>query len=149
VLGIGTAGGFRMIVEDRAGQGSAALRAATESLMGRAAQTPGVSQVFSLFETSTPEVYLYIEHTNAQLLGITVQDVFNALQIYIGSSYVNDFNLFGRTFRVTAQARDEERRGRRAHAGQRRRSRCAEPRALRCSDGNDLRALDQRLAHPA
>ncbi len=109
VLGIGTAGGFRMIVEDRGGHGSEALRAATTSLMARAAQTPGVTQVFSLFETSTPEVYLDIDRTKAQLLGINVQDVFNALQIYIGSAYVNDFNLFGRTFRVTAQARDEDR----------------------------------------
>jgi hydrophobe/amphiphile efflux-1 (HAE1) family protein len=110
VRGIGTAGGFRMMVEDRAGAGSAALRDASLALMARANQTPGLSQVFSLFETSTPEVYLNIDRTKAQLLGINVQDVFNALQIYIGSSYVNDFNLFGRTFRVTAQARDEDRR---------------------------------------
>jgi hydrophobe/amphiphile efflux-1 (HAE1) family protein len=110
VRGIGTAGGFRMMVEDRAGAGPAALRSAATALMARANQTPGLSQVFSLFETSTPEVYLNIDRTKAQLLGINVQDVFNALQIYIGSSYVNDFNLFGRTFRVTAQARDEDRR---------------------------------------
>ena len=109
VIGIGTAGGFRMMVEDRAGRGSQALRAATESLVTRAAQTPGIAATFSLFETSTPQVYLNIDRTKAQLLGINVQDVFNALQIYIGSSYVNDFNLFGRTFRVTAQARDEDR----------------------------------------
>jgi hydrophobe/amphiphile efflux-1 (HAE1) family protein len=111
VMGIGTAGGFRMMVEDRAGQGSEKLRAATESLVTRAAQTPGIAGTFSLFETSTPQVYLNIDRTKAQLLGINVQDVFNALQIYIGSSYVNDFNLFGRTFRVTAQARDEDRQG--------------------------------------
>jgi hydrophobe/amphiphile efflux-1 (HAE1) family protein len=109
VMGIGTAGGFRMMVEDRAGQGSEVLRAATESLVTRAAQTPGIAGTFSLFETSTPQVYLNIDRTKAQLLGINVQDVFTALQIYIGSSYVNDFNLFGRTFRVTAQARDEDR----------------------------------------
>src|SRR5262249_19441160 len=109
VMGIGTAGGFRMIVEDRAGRGSAALRQAAADLMGRANATVGVSQVFTLFETSTPQVYLNIDRTKAQLLGINVQDVFNALQIFIGSSYVNDFNLFGRTFRVTAQARDEDR----------------------------------------
>jgi multidrug efflux pump subunit AcrB len=78
--------------------------------MARAAQTQGIAQVFTLFETSTPQVYLDIDRTKAQLLGINVQDVFNALQVLIGSSYVNDFNLFGRTFRVTAQARDEDRR---------------------------------------
>ena len=61
-------------------------------------------QVFSLFEVSTPQLYLDIDRTKAQLLGINMPDVFNALQVNIGSSYVNDFNLFGRTFRVQAQA---------------------------------------------
>jgi hydrophobe/amphiphile efflux-1 (HAE1) family protein len=109
VMGIGTAGGFRMMIEDRGGRGSQALREAAGSLATRASQTPGVAQVFTVFETSTPQVYLDIDRTKAQLLGVNVQDVFNALQIFIGSSYVNDFNLFGRTFRVTAQARDEDR----------------------------------------
>jgi multidrug efflux pump subunit AcrB len=93
-----------MIVEDRAGRGSEALLAATQAMMGQAAKTPGLMQVFSLFETSTPQLFLDIDRTKAQLLGISVPDVFAALQIYLGSSYVNDFNLFGRTFRVVAQA---------------------------------------------
>ena len=109
VRGIGTAGGFRMMVEDRGGQGSEALRKAVEALVLRAVHTPGIAQAFSLFETSTPQVYLDIDRIKAQLLGVNVQDVFNALQIYIGSSYVNDFNMLGRTFRVTAQARDQDR----------------------------------------
>jgi hydrophobe/amphiphile efflux-1 (HAE1) family protein len=109
VRGIGAAGGFRMVIEDRAGRGSAALQQAAVAMMVRASQTPGVAQVFTLFETSTPQVYLDIDRTKAQLLGINVQDVFNALQVFLGSAYVNDFNLFGRTFRVTAQARDEDR----------------------------------------
>jgi hydrophobe/amphiphile efflux-1 (HAE1) family protein len=109
VRGIGTAGGFRMMIEDRAGRGSAALQQAAVAMMVRASQTPGVAQVFTLFETSTPQVYLDIDRTKAQLLGINVQDEFNALQVFLGSAYVNDFNLFGRTFRVTAQARDEDR----------------------------------------
>ena len=77
-------------------------------MMGRAAQTPGLQQVFSLFETSTPQLYLDIDRTKAQLLGINMPDVFAALQIYLGSAYVNDFNLFGRTFRVhgAGRARD-------------------------------------------
>ncbi len=104
VRGVGNAGGFRMMIEDRAGHGSAALQGAAYAMMGRAAQTPGVQQVFTLFETSTPQLYLDIDRTKAQLLGINVPDVFSALQIYLGSAYVNDFNLFGRTFRVTAQA---------------------------------------------
>jgi hydrophobe/amphiphile efflux-1 (HAE1) family protein len=109
VRGISNAGGFRMIIEDRAGNGSASLRQAATEMMARAAHMAGLSNVFTLFETSTPQVYLNIDRTKAELLGVNVQDVFNALQVYIGSSYVNDFNLFGRTFRVTAQARDEDR----------------------------------------
>jgi hydrophobe/amphiphile efflux-1 (HAE1) family protein len=104
VRGIGTAGGFRMMVEDRAGRGPEALQAAVFAMMGRAAQTGGVRQVFSLFENSTPQLYLDIDRTKAQMLGINLPDIFGALQTYIGSYYINDFNLLGRTFRVTAQA---------------------------------------------
>ncbi len=104
VAGIGNAGGFRMMVQDRGGRGPEALQATLFAMMGRAAQTPGVSQVFTVFETSTPQIYLDVDRTKAQLLGIRIPDVFNALQTYLGSAYVNDFNLFGRTFRVTAQA---------------------------------------------
>ena len=104
VQGIGNAGGFRMMVEDRGGRGPQALQEAVTAMMARARGAPEVAQVFSLFETSTPQLYLEIDRTKAQMLGISAPDVFSALQIYIGSSYVNDFNLFGRTFRVTAQA---------------------------------------------
>ena len=109
VSGIGNAGGFRMMVEDRAGSGPEALQNATYAMMGRAAQTPGVTQVFSLFENKTPQLYLDIDRVKAQLLGINIPDVFAALQIYLGSAYVNDFNLFGRTYRVVAQADDQYR----------------------------------------
>ena len=104
VRGIGTAGGFRMMIEDRRGLGSEELQRAVFAMMGKAAQTPGVARVFSLFETSTPQIYVDIDRTKAQMLGIRVPDVFSALQTYLGSTYVNDFNLIGRTFRVTAQA---------------------------------------------
>ena len=106
VQGVGNAGGFQMMIEDRAGRGPDALQGVVYAMMGAAARTPGVTQVFSLFETSTPQLYLDIDRTKAQLLGVNMSDVFAALSIYIGSSYVNDFNLFGRTFRVTAQAED-------------------------------------------
>ncbi len=109
VMGIGNAGGFRMIIEDRGGRGPQALLNAAYAIMGKAAQTPGLVQVFSVFETSTPQVYLDIDRQKAQLLGINVSDVFTALQVYLGSAYVNDFNLFGRTFRVTEQANAENR----------------------------------------
>ena len=110
VSGIGNAGGFRMMVEDRAGRGSQALQGAVYAMMGRAAQTPGLVQVFSLFENTTPQLYLDIDRVKAQLLGINIPDVFAALQIYLGSAYVNDFNLFGRTYRVVAQAQDDYRK---------------------------------------
>ena len=86
VAGIGNAGGFRMMVEDRAGQGPAALQAATRAMMARAAQTQGVAQVFSIFENSTPQLYLDIDREKAQLLGVNVPDVFAALQTFLGSS---------------------------------------------------------------
>ena len=104
VAGIGNAGGVRMMVEDRAGRGSQALLEATTAMVAKASQTPGLTQVFTLFENSTPQVYLDIDRTKAQMLGINVADVFSALQVYVGSAYVNDFNLLGRVFRVTAQA---------------------------------------------
>ncbi len=104
VRGIGTSGGFRMMVEDRGGAGPQALQAAVYAMMGRAAQTPGLTQVFSLFEASTPQLYLDIDRTKVEMLGVNMGDVFGALQTYLGSSYVNDFNLLGRVFRVTAQA---------------------------------------------
>src|SRR5919109_1223387 len=99
VRGIGNAGGFRMMIQDRSGHGSEALQQTVFAMMGRAAHTPGVTQVFSLFETSTPQLYLDIDRTKAQMLGINISDVFSALQTYLGSYYVNDFNLLGRTFR--------------------------------------------------
>jgi hydrophobe/amphiphile efflux-1 (HAE1) family protein len=104
IAGIGNTGGFRMMIEDRQSRGSQALVDAAGAMMSKAAQTPGVAQVFTLFENSTPQLYLDIDRTKAQLLGINVPEVFAALQVYIGSAYVNDFNLFGKTFRVTAQA---------------------------------------------
>jgi hydrophobe/amphiphile efflux-1 (HAE1) family protein len=104
VRGVGTAGGFRMMIEDRAARGPEALQAAVSTISARAAQEPGLRQVFSLFETSTPQLYLDIDRVKAQQLGIKLPDVFGALQTDLGSFYVNDFNLLGRTFRVTAQA---------------------------------------------
>jgi len=109
VSGIGNAGGFRMMIEDRAGRGAQALQNVSYAMMGKAAQTPGLFQVFSLFENTTPQLYLDIDRTKAQLLGINIPDVFAALQDYLGSIYVNDFNLFGRIYRVIAQAQDDHR----------------------------------------
>ena len=104
VRGIGTGGGFKMMVQDRAGNGYKALEDATFALMMAGNQTPGLTSVFTLFNTATPRLFADLDREKAQLLGVPPADVFSTLQIYLGSSYVNDFNLFGRTYRVTAQA---------------------------------------------
>ncbi len=104
VRGIGTGGGFKMMVQDRGNKGPRALEAATIDMMMAANKTPGLTSVFTLFNTGTPRIYADIDREKAQQLGVTPSDVFSTLQTYLGSSYVNDFNLFGRTYRVTAQA---------------------------------------------
>ena len=104
VRGLGTAGGFKMMVQDRRGRGLEALETATQALVAAANQTPGLLNVFSLFNTRTPQIYADIDRVKAEMLGVTPEQVFETLEVYIGSIYVNDFNLLGRTFRVTAQA---------------------------------------------
>jgi HAE1 family hydrophobic/amphiphilic exporter-1 len=104
VRGIGTAGGFKMMVQDRQGAGSAALEAATQEMTNAANQVPGLAGVFSLFSTKTPTVYADIDREKAEKLGVSPAKVFEALQIYLGSAYVNDFNYLGRTYQVMAQA---------------------------------------------
>ena len=104
VRGIGTSGGFKMMVQDRRGRGLEALEAASQELVGAANQASGLSRVFSLFNTGTPKVFADIDRVRAEMLGVTAEQVFETLEVYIGSAYVNDFNLLGRTFRVTAQA---------------------------------------------
>jgi HAE1 family hydrophobic/amphiphilic exporter-1 len=104
VRGIGTGGGFKMMVEDRTGRGLQALEAATQDIVARANQTPGLAGVFSLFNTRTPKVYADIDRVRAEMIGVSADRIFETLEVYLGSAYVNDFNLLGRTFRVIAQA---------------------------------------------
>src|SRR4030095_7710741 len=104
VRGIGTLGGFAFEVEDTAGQGSASLQGAAGELIAAANQDPALSRVFTLFRSSSPQIYADIDRTKAEMLGVESADVLDTLQVYMGSVYINDFNLFGRTFRVTAQA---------------------------------------------
>lgn len=104
VRGIGTGGGFKMMVQDRTGNGYQALEQATFGMMMAGNQTEGLTSVFTLFNTGTPRVFADVDREKAQLLGVAPADVFGTLQTYLGSTYVNDFNLFGRTYRVTAQA---------------------------------------------
>ena len=104
VDGIGSGGGFKMMIQDVSGAGAQALEGATWQMAMAANQSQEVTSAFTFFETSTPRVYLDISRERARQLNVPLQNVFDALEIYIGSAYVNDFNLSGRTFRVTAQA---------------------------------------------
>jgi multidrug efflux pump len=104
VQGLGTIGGFKLEIEDRAGLGYDALDVATKAFMARARQAPELAGVFSSFQVNVPQLYADIDRTRARQLGVAVTDVFETLQIYLGSLYVNDFNTFGRTYSVRLQA---------------------------------------------
>src|SRR5262249_2657692 len=104
VPGIGTGGGLEGYVQDRAGRGLTALESATIALAGGAQRTPGFAQAFTLFNTRTPQIYADIDRTKAEVLQVPISNVFDALSGYMGSAYVNDFNLLGRTYQVNVQA---------------------------------------------
>jgi HAE1 family hydrophobic/amphiphilic exporter-1 len=104
VRGIGTGGGFKMMIEDRRGRGVAALDAVTQEMVAAANQQPGLTSVFSVFNTRTPKIYADIDLVRAEMLGVTPERVFETLEVYLGSTYVNDFNYLGRIFQVRMQA---------------------------------------------
>src|SRR5262245_1762085 len=104
VPGIGTGGGFKMYIQDRAGRGPRLLERVATNVIGQANQTPGLVQVFTLYNTSTPQIYADIDRTKAEMLGVPITRFFDTLSTYMGSTFVNDFNILGRTYRVTAQA---------------------------------------------
>ncbi|WP_279356911.1 efflux RND transporter permease subunit [Methylobacterium indicum] len=104
VNGLGTIGGFKLQIEDRGGLGYEALNEATKAFLARAAQAPELAGLFSSFQMNVPQLFAEIDRTKARQLKIPVTDVFDTLQIYLGSLYVNDFNKFGRTYSVRVQA---------------------------------------------
>ena len=105
VQGLGNGNGFQMMVQDTSGAGYRPLEGATFAMMGAAAQAPDqVQQVFSTYNTGSPRIAADVDRDRALMMGVQPADVFNTLGVYLGSSYVNDFNFLGRTFRVTAQA---------------------------------------------
>ena len=104
VQGLGTAGGYQMYVEDRGGRGVQALADATQALVARANQTPGLQAVFTGFQASNPQLFVDVDRVRAQMLHVPVQSVFDTFQMYTGAYYVNDFNMLGHTYRVMAQA---------------------------------------------
>ena len=110
VQGLGILGGFKMQVQDRGGAGLPALQAATYALMGAARQDPNVQGVISSFRAGVPQLFVDVDRIKAKAMKVSLSEVFDTLQIYLGSLYVNDFNLFGRTYQVTAQADAQFRR---------------------------------------
>ena len=104
VQGIGTIGGFKLQLEDRAALGTDALNDALGAFMAKAGTAPELAGMFSSFQINVPQLYADVDRTRAQQLGVSIPDVFDTLQIYLGSLYVNDFNKFGRTYQVMVQA---------------------------------------------
>jgi multidrug efflux pump len=104
VNGLGTIGGFKLQVEDRTDQGDEMLNRAMADVQQKAAKDPALAGVFSSFNVGVPQLYADINRTQAMQLGVDMQDVFDTMQTYLGSIYVDDFNRFGRTYEVIAQA---------------------------------------------
>jgi HAE1 family hydrophobic/amphiphilic exporter-1 len=104
VRGLGTAGGFKLQLQERESADVRRVLAAAREIMGRARQNPGLIGVFTTFSASSPQVYLEIDRAKARMLNVPIPAIFDALQVNLGTSYVNDFNTFGRVYQVRAQA---------------------------------------------
>ncbi|PWC88420.1 transporter [Azospirillum sp. TSH100] len=104
VMGLGQLGGFKMQLEDRGNLGYEALSDAVNAFVKRAAQTPELGPTFSAYQINVPQLDVDLDRVKAKQLGVNVADVFDTMQIYLGSLYVNDFNAFGRVYQVRVQA---------------------------------------------
>ncbi|MGN6525514.1 MAG: efflux RND transporter permease subunit [Burkholderiaceae bacterium] len=104
VQGIGTTGGFKLQLEDRGSVGIAGMDAALKAFMAKAYQAPELAGLFSSYQVNVPQLYADIDRTKARQLGVPITDIFDTMQIYLGSLYANDFNKFGRTYTVRVQA---------------------------------------------
>jgi len=104
VMGLGTVGGFKMQIEDRGALGYAELNKAANDFMAAARQEPALGPMFSSYQINVPQIDVDLDRARAKQLGVSVTDVFDTMQIYLGSQYVNDFNRFGRVYQVRAQA---------------------------------------------
>ncbi|HEV3439506.1 MAG TPA: efflux RND transporter permease subunit [Gemmata sp.] len=104
VRGLGNAGGFKIMVEATGDVNLDALQARADNLVAQGNQQPGLVGLFNGFRARTPQLYVDIDRTKAKTMGVALTDVFDALQAYLGSYYVNDFNRFGRTWQVNIQA---------------------------------------------
>ncbi len=110
IQGLGTTGGFKLQIEDRDNQGFEALFNSLQNVIAKAQQDPALVGLYSSFRIQTPQMDIDIDREQALIQGIPLEEVFDALQIYLGSIYVNDFNMFGRTYQVNAQADAEYRK---------------------------------------
>jgi multidrug efflux pump len=104
VQGLGTVAGFKLYIEDRSGMGLESLYKETTSTLQKGNQTPGLVGVFSSFDINVPQIDSHVDREKAKTYGIPLGDVFDTMQVYLGSLYVNDFNRFGRTYQVNVQA---------------------------------------------
>jgi multidrug efflux pump len=109
IQGLGTTGGFKLQIEDRGNKGFEALFNTLQTVTNEARKDPALTGMFSSFRIQVPQMDIDIDREQAMLQGIPLSEVFNALQVYMGSLYVNDFNMFGRTYQVTAQAQAQSR----------------------------------------
>lgn len=104
VRGLSTVGGFKLHIQDRSNEGFKTLEKTTTDIIARSSTLPGMARVFSTFRASAPQMYVDVDRTRAKSMHVPLGNVFETLQIYLGSMYVNDLNLFGRTYQVVAQA---------------------------------------------
>ena len=104
VRGMGAAAGFSMRLQDGLGMPPAEFARITQEFVAEANRTPGITNVFTTFASATPQVFVDVDRDKAQMMKVPVTNIFEAMRVFMGSAYVNDFNMFGRTYRVTAQA---------------------------------------------
>ncbi|MCS5710478.1 multidrug efflux RND transporter permease subunit [Candidatus Berkiella aquae] len=104
VRGLGNSGGFRMQIQDTSGNGFRSLLSSTNLLVDEARKDKELTGIYTTFTANTPQVFLDIDRAKARMLNVPISNIFQTLQVYLGSSYVNDFNIFGRAYQVTAQA---------------------------------------------
>lgn len=106
VQGLGTIGGFKLLIQDKNNLGYEALNNVTQQVIQKARKEPSLSGVFSSYQVNVPQLDVEIDRDKAKAQGVAINDVFQTMQIYLGSLYVNDFNQFGRTYQVTIQAQE-------------------------------------------
>lgn len=104
IQGMGTFGGFKLHIEDRSDQGASALYQVTQEVVGKAYQNPALAGVFSSYQVNVPQLKVNVDRIKAKQQGVKLSDIFQTMQVYLGSLYINDFNRFGRTYQVVAQA---------------------------------------------